>query len=114
APALGADGTIYAAANGVKAFNPADGSVKWFVAGSNSVTSTYFASPVIAHDGSVWSVFWSTSGRNQSLRAFAPADGHGLAQSPDLGTYPISCAPSIASDGTIYLGIHDASGLSGA
>jgi outer membrane protein assembly factor BamB len=113
APSVAADGTIYATGNGLTAFNPADGSVKWTAGGNTSPTSIYFASPVVAHDGTVWSVMWPMTG-GQQLRSFDPSDGHLVSTSTDLGTYPISCAPAIAADGTVYLGIHDYNGLSGA
>lgn len=56
---------------------------------------------------------WSTYGLfGQMLRAYNP-DGTIKWTSPGLGTYPIMSSPSIAADGTVYLGIHDTLSLSG-
>ena len=112
-PALAADGTIYLAGRDVTAFHP-DGSIKWKLYGSQSFTSVYFGAPAVASDGTLYTVYWTTSGAGgQSLLALNP-DGSERGRSPNLGTYPITGSPIIGGDGTVYMGIQDDLGLSGA
>jgi outer membrane protein assembly factor BamB len=112
-PALAADGTIYLAGRDVTAFHP-DGSIKWRLYASQSPTSVYFGAPSVASDGTLYTVYWTTAGAGgQVLLALNP-DGTERARSPNLGTYPLTGSPVIAGDGTVYMGIQDQLGLSGA
>jgi len=108
-PAVAPDGTIYVPGRDLTAFNPG-GTVKWKVTWG----STYFGSPVIDSTGTVYTVNWASAAPwGQNLSAINP-DGSVKWSSPNLGTYPITGIPSIAADGTLYLGIHDYLALSGA
>lgn len=112
APAVAPDGTIYAAGQHLNALNP-DGTVKWRHHPDPSQISHWFGSPAVGPDGAVYFVQWSTHAPwGQVLRALEP-DGSVRWSSPDLGTYPITSSPAIASDGTVYLGLHDNNALSG-
>ena len=95
------------------AFKP-DGTVKWTDLAGPTWTNVDYAAPTVGHDGTIYYVHWATATPwGQNLRALNP-DGTVKWDSPNIGTYPNVCAPSIARDGTIYLGLHDYLGLSGA
>ncbi len=112
-PAIAADGTIYVAGRDFTAFKP-DGTVKWKDLAGPTWTNVYYAAPSIGPDGTIYYVHWATATPwGQNLRALNP-DGTVKWDSPNIGTYPNTCSPSIAADGTIYLGLHDYSALSGA
>lgn len=102
-PAVGSDGTIYAAGtNGIMyAINP-DGTQKWSIAYGNYVSSAI----AIGTDGTVF--------LSAKLTAIVPVDGVLKAYNPDNGTEKWSITltgtnaeqggPAIADNGTIYLG----------
>lgn len=111
-PSIGDDGTIYVAGRDTIAYRP-DGTEKWRHTGEYVYTNLFYGAPAIGKDGTIYTVVWSTfSPYGQSMHALNP-DGTMRWASPNLGTYPISCSPSIAADGTIYIGIHDTQGLAG-
>jgi outer membrane protein assembly factor BamB len=95
APAIGQDGTIYAAGDRLWAFNP-EGSVKWtkFGPGNEALRNA----PVIGNDGRVYFVT-----HNIPLTALNPGDGSAI-WSCDLGVNDHCVAsPAIGSDGKIYV-----------
>ncbi|MGH7813633.1 MAG: PQQ-binding-like beta-propeller repeat protein [Candidatus Binataceae bacterium] len=108
-PAIGPDGTVYASNSGatIYAFNPGDGSVKWY-----DVTGEEFlSSPAISADGST--VYFNgpetdaagcTGG--ECLYAVSASTGH-LKWVYNIDDANQAHDPVIGSDGTIYFGSED-------
>lgn len=94
-PALGLDGTVYAAGDALYAVSP-DGTLKWSAGNSSELLRS---SPVVADSGTVYLAF-----HNYDLKAFDPDDGtiswflSGIPEDWYFGS------PAIGADGTIYLG----------
>ncbi|MBA3849894.1 MAG: hypothetical protein C0502_07845 [Opitutus sp.] len=97
APAIGPDGTVYAASWDGKlyAIDPATGAKRWQYAAVGFIAS----SPAIAADGTIY-----IGSGDRNLHAVNP-DGTGK------WTYPvedwIDSAPAIGPDGTVYFGCYD-------
>lgn len=108
-PAIASDGTIYVVGSSITAFN-ADGTIQWTrrnTAYENS-SSIYSGSPAISSAGVVYSVYWTSgTGAGQTLRALNPDGTQRWVGDRTLGTYPITCSPSVADDGTVYIGFRD-------
>ncbi len=111
APAVAADGTIYITGTDLKAYNP-DGTLKWTASlGASIVNNTYYATPAIGSDGVIYSVYWDAGA--PTIRAFNP-DGSVKWTSPAaFGLYPLTCSPSLAADGTLYIGSAEGTALGG-
>jgi outer membrane protein assembly factor BamB len=97
-PALAPDGTIYIRSDDGKlyALNPADGSTKWTATIGISSLGTSYSSPVVAPDGTIY-----CAGASSRLYAITPAGATKWTFQTDF----IFASPSIAADGTIYLGV---------
>lgn len=94
APALGADGGVFVAADSLYALNN-DGTVRWTRFGS---TEDIRATPTIGADGTVY-----FAARNVPLTALDPVTGD-VIWSEDLGTNGhVYGAPALGADGTIYV-----------
>jgi outer membrane protein assembly factor BamB len=97
-PSLASDGTIYVAGDNLYAVNP-DGSSKWTA--SHGGSNTWYGAPAIGSDGTIYGVYWNLT---QVVQAWNPDGTVKWTGTDDLGTIPISCSPSLAADGTIYIG----------
>jgi outer membrane protein assembly factor BamB len=94
-PAIGADGTVYVASDGLYALNPLNGSLKWVF----MQTSSTKASPSIGADGTIYVVF------SQDLLVAVNPDG--TEKWHNSFTYPWEMSfspPAIDNNGVIYLG----------
>jgi len=76
--------------------------MKW--SASHGGSNTYYGSPAIGSDGTIYTVYWNLT---QVLRALNPDGTVKWTGTTDLGTIPITCSPSLAADGTIYIGSVD-------
>lgn len=94
-PAIGPDGTIYAAGDALYALSP-DGTLKWSAGSSSEV---FRSSPVVAPSGTVYLGF-----HDFDLTAFDPADGGIIWSVPNVPNDFNFGSPAIAPDGTIYVG----------
>ncbi|MBI5838407.1 MAG: PQQ-binding-like beta-propeller repeat protein [Candidatus Eisenbacteria bacterium] len=95
APAIGADGSVYAAGDRLYAFRP-DGSLKW--AQFEPTFEARHNSPVIGRDGTVYFVF-----HNIPLTALDPDDGSILWSCPLGVNDHCFSSPGIGADGTLYV-----------
>jgi len=94
-PAIGPDGTVYIAGDGLYAIRP-DGTLKWSRFWS-SVWEAMRNSPVVGPDGTIYFVY-----HNVPLTALEPEDGSTIWEL-ELGINDHCVAsPAIAADGTIY------------
>ena len=96
APAIGEDGSVYAAGDQLYAITP-DGRLRW-----KAILPTWealSASPVIGRDGTVY-----FAAHNVPLTAFDPLDGRERWKVAAMG-WPdyIVASPAIGADGTIYV-----------
>ncbi len=99
-PAIGADGTVYAACDEfLYALNP-DGTLKWkFQAGDE----TAFSSPAIGSDGTVY-----IGSRDHNLYALTDGGQDTVSKKWAFAAGgDVDSSPSIAADGTIYVGSSD-------
>ena len=94
-PAIGPDGTVYAAGDALYALSP-DRTLKWS-AGSSS--ELFRSSPIVASSGTVYLGYY-----NFDLTAFDPTDGGIEWSVPDIPYEYNFGSPAIGQDGTIYLG----------
>jgi outer membrane protein assembly factor BamB len=96
-PAIGPDGTIYAAGDKLYAINP-DGSLRWATFGTSIDAEALRNAPVIGKDGTVYFVY-----HNIPLTALNPADGS-VIWTCTLGVNDHCFAsPAIGADGIIYV-----------
>lgn len=102
-PSLAADGTIYVAGLNLYAYHP-DGTAKWTA--SHGPSNTFYGSPAIGSDGTIYTVYWNLI---QVIQAINPDGTVKWTGTDDLGSIPITCSPSLAADGTIYIGSVDTS-----
>lgn len=94
APALGADGSVFIAADSLYALNN-DGTVRWTAFGA---AEDIRATPTVGADGTVY-----FAARNVPLSALDPLTGN-VQWDLDLGTNGhVFGAPAIGADGTIYV-----------
>jgi outer membrane protein assembly factor BamB len=94
APAVGADGSVFIAADSLYALNN-DGTVRWTAFGASEDLR---ATPTIGADGTVY-----FAARNVPLSALDPATGNVL-WDVDLGSNGhVFGAPALGADGTIYV-----------
>jgi hypothetical protein len=94
-PAIGTDGTVYVASDGLYALNPLNGSLKWVFMQRSSTK----ASPSIGADGTIYVVF------SQDLLVAVNPDG--TEKWHNSFTYPWEMSftsPAIDHNGVIYLG----------
>jgi outer membrane protein assembly factor BamB len=92
-PAVGSDGTIYCSSNDnhLYAVYPNNGTLKWSVSFGN-----FIGSPTIANNGMIYEASWDGylyAINSDGIQSWKSAIGTGCAH-----------CPSIASDGTIYIG----------
>jgi len=102
-PAIGPDGTVYAAGSTcLYAVNP-DGSLRW----SSCVSGASFdsSSPAVDTNGIV---YLGSGGSQPGMYAFRPADGTG-AWYYNTGAYTDAESPAIGGDGTIYFNFQTSS-----
>jgi outer membrane protein assembly factor BamB/subtilisin family serine protease len=99
--AVGADGTVYVGSNdsGLYAFNPVSGQVKWRYA-ITPVTIIDTGSAAVGEDGAIY--FGASNGSLYAIRDEGTR-GTALWVTPLGG--PITNAPAIAADGTVYIRI---------
>jgi outer membrane protein assembly factor BamB len=97
--AIGPDGTLYFGSydRNLYALNP-NGSQKW----SSRFDATLFTSPAVGPDGTIY-----CGSDNGKFYAIDPNNGAKL-WTFITGTHSISAAPTIAADGTIYIGVGSA------
>tara|TARA_R110002050_G_scaffold125909_1_gene246306 strand:- start:6611 stop:8107 length:1497 start_codon:yes stop_codon:yes gene_type:complete len=103
-PAVGSDGTIYAAStNGsIYAIN-ADGTEKWVA--PYSAGGGYASSAIaIASDGTIYASAKLNSDGDGVLKAYNPADGTEKWSVTFTGENTEKGGPAVAADGTVYLG----------
>lgn len=94
-PAIGPDGTVYAAGDALYALDP-DGSLKWSAGNSPYVLRS---PPTVAPGGVIY-----LGAHNYPLKAFDPVDGSVLWSIFGVPFDFFFGAPVIGQDGTIYLG----------
>jgi outer membrane protein assembly factor BamB len=95
APAIGPDGTVYAAGDRLYAIRP-DGTLKW--AAFDATYEARHNSPVVGSDGTVYFVY-----HNIPLTALDPADGHAIWSCPLGANDHCFASPAIGADGTIFV-----------
>jgi len=94
-PAIGLDGTIYAAGDKLYAINP-DGSLRWAAFGSTN--EALRNAPVVGKNGIVYFVY-----HNIPLSALDPEDGSVIWSCPLGVNDHCFASPAIGEDGTIYV-----------
>jgi outer membrane protein assembly factor BamB len=121
-PALGTDGTIYFASkyntigdmSNVYALNP-DGTVKWNYILPDGPNRNYIqGSPAIGPDGSIYVVSFDNISPQRLVNLFAlnPDGTFKWKYTINDGSYSdTSASPSVAKDGTIYVGMHFQNGV---
>ncbi len=98
-PAIGPDGTIYVASDGVAAINPDDGGVNWvykFGGGFRCITS-----PIVSADGTIYQQGSQTYGGSGTI--YAIASNGTLIWKKVISNGFMDCEPCIAPDGTLYV-----------
>ena len=107
-PALAGDGTIYVSCNELTAFHP-DGTVYW--SNPNGSANGNYLAPAVASDGTIYGIFWTSGiGGGQTLRAWNPDGSVKWTANTLIGSFAVTSSPSIANDGTIYIGGPDPAG----
>ncbi len=94
-PAIGPDGTVYAAGDALYALSP-DGTLKWSAGSSSEMLRS---SPSVAAAGTIYLAY-----HNYPLKAFDPVNGDILWTVPGVPEGHCFSSPVVGQGGTVYLG----------